>query len=511
MKIHGVMLICAIALIVLPSAATAAMDHSAMISGPFESGPEVTEKCISCHDTQAEAILDSVHWNWAGPSPNTVGQETATNLGKTNIINNYCIAVTSSEPRCTTCHIGYGWTDDTFDFSDKTNIDCLICHEQTGTYKKDPPLKDAEGNFVAIAGTPYPEVDLTAAAQSVGLPTPENCGKCHFYGGGGEDVKHGDLYSAMISPSNDLDVHLGKLDFQCQDCHTTTDHKIAGVVMAIPAMEGRVTCTDTNCHTDAPHTGVIMNDLNQHSKTVACQVCHIPTFSNELPTKLNWDWSTAGQDIDPVPTDEYGKPTYSKLKGDFVWGKNIVPTYGWYDGNVERYLLGDTLDPDAVTTLNMPVGDISDENSMIYAFKVHSGKQISDAVNKYLIVPDLFGGADAYWASWDWDKSAASGMAAVDMPYSGEYEFVQTKLYMSVNHEVAPKENALKCDDCHTDDGRMDFAALGYNGDPKDVGGRFSVAEPDVTPTEDTPGTPGFEFVVAFAGLLSAVLLFRRK
>jgi hypothetical protein len=32
---------------------------------------------------------------------------------------------------------------------------------------------------------------------------------------------------------------------------------------------------------------------------------------------------------------------------------------------------------------------------------------------------------------------------------------------------VAPKAEALKCNDCHGKDGRMDWKALGYVGDPR--------------------------------------------
>jgi hypothetical protein len=34
------------------------------------------------------------------------------------------------------CHIGYGWEDKSFDFNDPRNIDCLVCHDKTDTYKK---------------------------------------------------------------------------------------------------------------------------------------------------------------------------------------------------------------------------------------------------------------------------------------------------------------------------------------------------------------------------------------
>lgn len=40
--------------------------------------------------------------------------------------------------RCTSCHIRYGWKDASFDFKNGENIDYLVCHEQTGTYKKIP-------------------------------------------------------------------------------------------------------------------------------------------------------------------------------------------------------------------------------------------------------------------------------------------------------------------------------------------------------------------------------------
>ena len=36
-----------------------------------------------------------------------------------------------------------------------------------------------------------------------------------------------------------------------------------------------------------------------------------------------------------------------------------------------------------------------------------------------------------------------------------------------VNHMVAPKEKALKCEDCHGENAdRLDWIALGYYGDP---------------------------------------------
>ena len=58
----------------------------------------------------------------------------------------------------------------------------------------------------------------------------DNCGTCHFYGGGGDAVKHGDLDSSMAYPEKDIDIHMGLdgQDFACQECHVTKEHIIPG-------------------------------------------------------------------------------------------------------------------------------------------------------------------------------------------------------------------------------------------------------------------------------------------
>ena len=58
---------------------------------------------------------------------------------------------------------------------------------------------------------------------------------------------------------------------------------------------------------------------------------------------MEWDWSTAGQDKEDEK-DKYGKPTYHKNKGNFVWGKNVVPVYAWYNGNASAYNRGEKID-----------------------------------------------------------------------------------------------------------------------------------------------------------------------
>ena len=82
--------------------------------------------------------------------------------------------------------------------------------------------------------------------------------------------------------------------------------------------------------------------------------------------------------------------TYSKKKGDFVWGQDVQPEYYWYDGNSDRYIKGDKLNPDTLLSLNKPVGDRTEKNTKLYPFKVMRGKQIYDSKYNYLIIPQLW-------------------------------------------------------------------------------------------------------------------------
>ena len=194
----------------------------------------------------------------------------------------------------------------------------------------------------------------------------------------------------------------------------------------------------------------------------------------KLPSVENAATCGAGQDIDPIPTDEFGKDTYDKKKGQFVWDMNVRPVLRWFNGKYNRVLIGNqTAYTETPVALAEPVGDITDATAKLTPFKEMVGNQPADAVNKILLVPHLFGtsaGENPYWAKYDWDLALAEGAAVAGQDYSGEYEFVDTVMYLKVSHEIAPKEMALSCNNCHN--GGIDFTALGYEGDPMTNGGR---------------------------------------
>jgi octaheme c-type cytochrome (tetrathionate reductase family) len=424
-------------------------DHTSLMTGPYEDGPAVTRACLECHAEAAGQIMATAHWKWEGDPVLVPGHDQAMAIGKKTLINNFCIGIQSNWPSCTSCHAGYGWTDESFDFSRAESIDCLVCHDRSGTYIK------------AAAGLPAAGVDLVAVAQSVGTATRENCGSCHFRGGGGDAVKHGDLDASLTFPRERLDVHMGEHQLLCTDCHRTKDHLISGRSIAVSVDDAnQIRCAD--CHAAQPHRD---QRLNLHTRTVACQTCHIPAVALREATKTHWDWSAAGQDR------EEDLASYLKIKGSFEYQKQLPPEYHWYNGTARRYLLGDTINPDEATVLNPPRGDLADPQAKIWPFKVHRGSQIYDAENLYFLQPKT-AGAGGYWREFDWDQAARLGSEASGLEYSGEYAFATTEMFWPLSHMVAPTEEALQCTDCHGDGGRMDWEALGYPGDPMEWGSR---------------------------------------
>jgi octaheme c-type cytochrome (tetrathionate reductase family) len=429
----------------------------------FASGPEVTRTCLTCHTERGNEVLHTSHWKWQREEE--IEGKGVVPLGKRNILNNFCIGVSGSEATCTRCHVGYGWEDKNFDFTIAENIDCLVCHDNTGTYKKGK----------GMAGHVDPSVDLKYVAQNVGLPTKENCGVCHFWGGGGNNVKHGDLEIALLECTKEVDVHMAKhgLDMTCTDCHVTENHQMAGKLYALSS-ENKDRATCEQCHTQDPHDNKILND---HNTRIACQTCHIPEYAKVNSTKMIWDWSSAGL------LDEHGQPKhwndadgnhkYLGIKGTFIYDDHVKPEYYWFNGIAGHQLVEDSITeiPVQMNTLDGSYYDKgknkkSKDFSKIWPVKVHRGNQIYDTKNMTLIQPKLWApekGEGAFWVDFDWDEAARKGMEYIGLDYSGEYGFVETEMYWPLNHMVSPKEASLSCKDCHTrNDGRLENLAGFY-------------------------------------------------
>lgn len=427
----------------------------------FKSGMEVTQACLSCHSEAEAQFHKTVHWTWlADPAEQT------REYGKAgNSLNNFCISTNKNQDKsCLACHPGWGNSKD-------SGINCLVCHSQK-EMDFDEAVTDIkgfleEGDEESLEIAKEIQAELKEAAQSISRPGRKNCGSCHFYGGGGDGVKHGDLDTSLAKPNKALDVHMGVdgKDFDCVRCHTTTLHNIAGRVYTLPAARDRkslveddqaskITCE--SCHTATPHQSG--SKANDHTDKVACQSCHIPEFARVNPTKMLWDWSQAGRTKDGKKyktKDEFGKYDYMSIKGQMKWAKYIKPEYFWYNGIINSTTAADRIDPGRTVRVSWPEGSRADANARIYPFKVHRGKQPYDKVNKTLLVP-LLSGKDGYWSSLDWDRALSKGQEAVDIPFSGEFDFVETTYVFPITHMVAPKDNVVACIECHrSEDGRL--------------------------------------------------------
>ena len=469
-------------LVLLPWAAAAAeskqsgstADHSKFeaLQAEFATGPDVTKACLTCHTEAAKQLHKTTHWTWGFKNPVT-GQE----LGKKNVINNFCVATATNWPRCTSCHIGYGWKDDQFDHSQEAAVDCLVCHDTTGTYKKypagsgHPAYQDKRFPPNNPKGKLFKKVDLGKVARNVGKTSRNTCGACHFYGGGGDGVKNGDLDSSMAAPKKSLDVHMDVdgLNFSCSTCHAVGGHDVAGSRYAPKAVDrdgidvpgrgdgSRASCE--SCHGLAPHEN--QAKLNQHTDRLACQSCHIPEFARGgRKTKTWWDWSTAGKKNEQgkglVQKDQDGYDTYHFMKGDFEWEADVVPEYRWFDGKIKYTLLNDQIDPATIVPINSFSGDARDPDSRIWPFKVMRGRQPYDAKQNFFAVPHLFGkDENAFWKNFDWGNALKTGLQARGVQFSGAYDFVETEYYWPITHMVAPKEDTLSCEACHSRDGRL--------------------------------------------------------
>ncbi|MFH1153285.1 MAG: tetrathionate reductase family octaheme c-type cytochrome [Pseudomonadota bacterium] len=437
-------------------------DHTKheVLKQAFKSGSDITKACLSCHNEASAQFHKTIHWTWLAS-----GSDKDLRYGKAGYsVNNFCISADRMEDKgCLKCHAGWNGI--------KEEVNCLKCHGK-GKFNFEEAFEDLK----AFEGDDDPatkeiaqeiKTNMEAAVTDIILPQRQNCGECHFKGGGGDGVKHGDLDTSLMKPNKMLDVHMGidGQDFTCTRCHTTTNHNITGRIYTNPAVENskslieddlapKIACI--SCHTATPHKTA--SKMNDHTDKVACQSCHIPEFARVNPTKMSWDWSQAGKLKDGKPYDivgDLGKETYKSIKGEMVWAKNVKPQYFWSNGTQTSTTAVDVIDPGTVVKVSQPVGSMNDPNSRIFPFKIHHGKQPYDKVNKTLLAP-LLSGPKGYWTTFNWIESITLGNGFLGVPFSGEYDFVETTYAFPITHMVAPKENALKCAECHTgNNGRL--------------------------------------------------------
>lgn len=429
---------------------------------------EGTQTCLACHTEEAREAHASVHYQWKGDAYQAIGIDDF-EAGKLGGINDFCIypdinwigKLTTVDGNqvdggCAKCHAGLGekpTTDQTR--AQLENVDCLICHSDL--YKR--KVEKIDGKFRFVPDTENMTVSLYEAAVALDTPSKDSCLNCHTKAGGGNNFKRGDIEEAHRDPERSFDVHMasrekGGAGLSCLDCHKASNHRIAGRGTDLRPRESEDEVSCTKCHTDRPHH---QTDLDRHTGRMNCTVCHIPFFAKEAPTDMDRDWSEPG---DFLPEKGLYEPHHAK-------GTRVVPEYRFFNGTSYFYQFGDPATPgeSGRVVMSAPLGDIRDPGAKIHAFKHHLATQPADAQSGRLLplkIGKFFesGQIDSQNVQ---ESAVRLGAEAVGWGYQG-HTFVETERYMGLYHEVAPKSEALSCNDCHGGN-RMDFDSLGYRPD----------------------------------------------
>lgn len=452
--------------------------------------------CMACHSDVAdpglghedEDVHESVHYQWNGPTPelaNSEGEGRGVFTGFDDFdmiasINFSGLWTNQAEQPvdggCVRCHVGLGaWPSVEPSPDQLANIDCLMCH--ASQYERKLVDTDPAPGMVAPRFVPDTAAMAVSMAQlDIDVPVIGGCLRCHAYAGGGPNLKRGDMDPELVDTTPDLDVHLaskakGGEGLVCSDCHTVRNHHIAGrgADLSPTDLSDPVNCI--NCHPAEPHADA---QINRHTNRVNCTVCHIPEFARGANgTDMHRNFSVLALNAD------------TGLYGPFIarHARDEVPKYRFWDR--QSYVLGFNeplrFTPNNKVIIAEPLGDVADSAAQLYPFKVHTAYMPklgddSSMIGMKLEVLAQHGAKDNTGAlvMWKMDATdrevidAAIEAGVIESGLSTRWEtagtvWTETERWMGIFHGVAPKADALACDDCHGASAvRLDFDALGY-------------------------------------------------
>ncbi len=436
--------------------------------------------CIECHRREAEEVHGSVHYQQSGPTPNVTN--ISGTAGKSeNAFNTYCGSIrTSPFFTCAGCHVGNGLPPSREMTAEQlNNIDCLMCHQDDYARVGAPPFEDVpaigpDGEAITISVpvevTFHFEPDLAkmtlsilAAARSVHPTTRKTCLRCHAGASGSDGGKRGDISSVTVDPPKSSDIHMSSHgeNLNCAACHDAGDHRVRGRGLDLRPNDtpGRATCE--SCHKARPHEDFSLTrgrSRDLHGTRVACQSCHIPKFAKDLSTELVRDWF-----------HPHFSATACSGRGGWAPGEiresNVIPSYQWFDGTSQIYVLGQVpeLNASGEYAFGVPNGGVASAGAKLYPMKEHRSISAQHKATGQMIPHSTF----TFFTTGDFLQAVEAGAAQEGL--TGEYALIPVHTYQTINHGVEESKNALRCGDCHSDPGlgggspRMNLQAdLGY-------------------------------------------------
>lgn len=442
---------------------------------------EGTATCLECHEEEALTFFDSQHYQWRGGTPDLVNTEEAETLGKLTMVNDFCTNPGGSQwigkvlnddgkvlaKGCSGCHAGLGKLPGAEPTREQLeNIDCLICH--ASGYRRDLYMSDAgEWEWRPILYKNQEGMD--SVSKRISLPDRAMCLRCHSASGGGPNFKRGDIEYALKDPDYEHDVHMssvaeGGQDMWCIDCHSDDEHTHRvigrGVDMAANDSPDKTIDCAGQCHQNFSHDNA---KIDQHER-LACPTCHIPEFARDEATDMFRDWS---------------KVHYDEEKGKYIYGQeleyDVEPVYAWFNGNSFALVPGQPVrrNEKGQVIMILPEGNRDDPTAKIAPFKLHRGV-LPVLTEKQWIAPVA---TEELYHHGDPDKAVRDAVLSLYGLEDVEFEWENTIRYMGIYHAIPPADEALMCPDCHRKNSRMDWQALGYEGDPKTLKSQRAAAE----------------------------------
>ena len=412
-------------------------------------GPET---CLECHTDEATEVHGSVMYQWTGDSPQMV--HGPARQGKiAGGVNSYCINILGNWDVCGNCHVGLGaMPQEDVSPAELENIDCLLCHQQAYKRKK--------VNGVFVPDTAAMQISMDDAARTVHEPVRANCLQCHAKAGGGDAVKRGDLSLAQAATTDRVfDVHMATTgaDLACQDCHTTSEHRVAGRGSDIRPTDSATELECANCHptmaTAAGHEG---STIDRHVARIACQTCHIPVYAKDASD------SSATEATETHRTWLDSHSTAAPFHPAMDRQNDLIPEYRFWNRRNRNYLLHDVAEIDSATgryPTSRPIGHVSDEESKLYPFKYKTAEQPITNASSKLIALDT----SVFFATGEAAAATEQGLVNMGLDTNEPYSWVETDTFQMLNHQVSPDGQALRCNDCHGSNARIDLQAdLGY-------------------------------------------------
>jgi hypothetical protein len=259
-----------------------------------------------------------------------------------------------------------------------------------------------------------------------------------------------------------------------------------------------MTCETGGCHDSTPHSS---SDLNQHTARVACQTCHIPEYAKGMPTEVSRDWRNPHYSTSACNGRGGWLPEEIKAGGGLNGIDGLIPSYQWFDGTSQVYVLGEPLDnypmKNGAYTLGVPNGSIDQVDAKIYPMKEHTSISAVDNNNR-LIAHSTF----EFFRTGNFDNAVTFALEQMGRNANEYAGTVGVHTYQSINHGVEPKESALQCGDCHNDTGysggpvRMNLQGdLGYTAHETELSlAERRVVQPDGNLCNDCHGNESGDF-----------------